>query len=433
MKSIQKEKGNKIYFLFFLWFKKRNYVKIIYCSNIFIRIQRRKRFTMEKEIYFDNSATTRPFEDVIDYISFINGNVYGNPSSLHTKGIEAEKEVRKARKRIALSMDADDKEIYFTSGGTESNNLAILGYLGANPRKGKHIITTGIEHPSVLEVYRHLEGAGYRVDYVGVDKNGIIDIEDLKNKITDDTSLISIILVNNEVGSIQPVDEVVRAKELLNKNAVIHVDAVQAYGKIKIYPKKTGVDMMSLSSHKIHGPKGVGAIYVNKFIRIKPVLYGGGQEALIRSGTENVSGIGGFGLASEIIFNGIEENFSKVSRIKSLFIEKLKEKIEDYKVISPENSSPYILNVSFGGVRAEVLLHHLEERSVFVSTGSACSSRKNLHSHVLKAMGYEPCDIEGAIRFSFSSFNNEEQAVKTVDILKEILLKIRRPMKMSKR
>ncbi len=384
---------------------------------------------MDNEIYFDNSATTRPFDDVISFISFINGNLYGNPSSLHKKGIDAERELKKARLLIAQSLSADEKEIYFTSGGTESNNLAIRGYLEANPRKGNHIITTAVEHPSTLEVYKYLQNKGYNVDYIGVDKNGVIDIDELKSRISKDTALISVILVNNEVGTIQPIEDIVKVKNSVNKDIAFHVDAVQAYGKMRTFPQKSGIDLMSVSSHKIHGPKGVGALYVNRAVKIKPLLYGGGQESLIRSGTENVSGICGFGLASEIIFKNIEDSYKKANAIRKLFIEELNDKISDIKIISPDSSLPYILNVSFRGVKAEVLLHHLEEKNIFVSTGSACSSRKNIHSHVLKAMGIESYDIEGAVRFSFSSFNNEEQVLHTVETLRIIVPKIRRPAK----
>lgn len=388
---------------------------------------------MENEIYLDNSATTRPFDDVIDYVGFISGKVYGNPSSLHTKGIEAERELKKARKRVADSLSIDEKEVYFTSGGTEANNLAIRGYLEANPRKGTHIITTGIEHPSVLEVYKYLEKAGYKTDYIKVDNNGVIDLEDLKSKVTNETSLISVIFVNNEVGSIQQVEEIIKAKNTVNKETAVHVDAVQAYGKMRIYPKRWGIDMMSVSSHKIHGPKGVGALYVSKSIRIKPVIHGGGQESSIRSGTENVPGICGFGLASEITFRDFDENVKNAEKVKKMFVKKLDEQIEGFKVLSPVVSSPFILNVSFERVRAEVLLHHLEEKNIFVSTGAACSSRKNVHSHVLKAMGVNPSCIEGAVRFSFSRFNTEEQVIRTIDVLKDILPRIRRPGKAAKR
>jgi cysteine desulfurase len=376
---------------------------------------------MYTEIYLDNSATTRAFDEVIELMNNINREVYGNPSSLHIKGIEAEKQIKKSRDRIASALSVDSREIIFTSGGTESNNLAVRGYLDANPRKGKHIITTKIEHPSILEVYKHLAEKGYEVDYIDVSNEGLIDLNQLKQKIKKDTALISVIMVNNEIGAIQPIEDIVKIKNEINKDTVVHADAVQAFGKMKIYPKKLGIDMLSISSHKIHGPKGVGALYVNKKVKIKPILFGGGQESLIRSGTENVPGISGFGLASEIIFSNLDENLNKVRELKVLFLELLKDNIEDFKVISPENSLSNILNISFSNIKAEVLLHHLEERKIYVSAGSACSSRKNVHSHVLQAIGLAGCDIEGAIRFSFSAMNSFEDIRNTITALKEIL------------
>ncbi|NLI57276.1 MAG: cysteine desulfurase [Clostridium sp.] len=375
---------------------------------------------MSREIYLDNSATTKPYDKVIEAINDINKNIYGNPSSLHTKGIEAEKIIKNSREIIAKTLLAENDEIYFTSGGTEGNNLAILGYLKGNPRKGKHVITTKIEHPSVLEVFKFLSTEGYKVDFIDVDQNGVVNVKDIEEKICKDTSLISIIYVNNEIGTIEPIEKIAKIK----KDAVLHVDAVQGYGKFKIIPKKIGIDLMTISSHKIHGPKGVGAIYKNKNIRIKPILLGGGQESLIRSGTENVSGIYGFATAANITFDNIEENYNKCKKLKEFFIEKLNSEIYGVKVISPKDSSPYILNASFENIRGEVLLHHLEEKNIFVSTGSACSSRRNVHSHVLTALGLSPSCIEGAIRFSFSHTNSEEDIEETVDALKSILPKI---------
>lgn len=379
---------------------------------------------MSREIYLDNGATTRPYDAVIDYISQINRNQYGNPSSLHTKGIEAEKLLRNARETVAHSLGVSDKEIYFTSGGTESNNLAIRGYLDANPRAGKHLITTAIEHPSVLEVFKYLSEKGYGVDYIDVDKDGIINLETLKNRINGETALISILMVNNEMGSLQPVDDIVRIKNAVNKSAVLHMDAVQAYGKFRISPKKAGIDLLSVSSHKIHGPKGVGALYANRSIRLKPILFGGGQETLLRSGTENTSGISGFGLAAEMIHESLEANFQNVSALKSKFTEGLRLLDIPHKTLSGENASPYIISVSFSGVKAEVLLHHLEERNIFVSTGSACSSRKSVHSHVLKAMGLKAQDIEGAVRFSLTGTTTEEEIDLTLEAVKEIVPRI---------
>jgi cysteine desulfurase len=379
---------------------------------------------MDREIYLDNSATTRPYDEVIEYMSEINRNIYGNPSSLHTKGIEAERLVKTARDRIAICLEADMKEIYFTSGGTESNNLAIKGYIDANPRKGRSIITTKVEHPSVMEVFKHLENTGYKVDYIDVDQQGKINLKQLEDKINETTSFISIMLVNNETGAIQPIEEIAAIKNNRNNQAVLHVDAVQAFGKLNVLPKKSGIDLLSVSSHKIHGPKGVGALYASKAIRLKPVLFGGGQESTLRSGTENVPGIAGFGLAAEMTYRQLDEGRKKAVNLKTGFLEKLKDCSFEYRVLSSMESSPFILNISFGGLRSEVLLHHLEERNIFVSTGSACSSRKNKKSHVLAAMGLPANIIDGALRFSFSIFNHPEDIADTINALNDIVPRI---------
>jgi cysteine desulfurase len=383
------------------------------------------RKAMKREIYLDNSATTRPFDEVTDTISHINRYQYGNPSSLHTRGIEAEKLIKKARDTVAATLGVESREIVFTSGGTESNNLAIRGYLEANPRKGRHIITTAVEHPSVLEVFKYLSISGYKVDFLGVDRQGRICMEELREKLNNDTAFISILLVNNETGAVQPIKEIAALKNSVNPDSCLHVDGVQAYGKLSLFPKNTGIDLLSVSSHKIHGPKGAGALYVNRNIKIKPILFGGGQEALLRSGTENVTGISGFGLAAEMIFRELQGNREKAGELKSIFIDALEKQLDRYEIISPQGASEYILNVSFANLRSEVLLHHLEVRGIFVSTGSACSSRKNVHSHVLKAMGLAAGCIEGAIRFSFSLFNTKEDVLETVAALREIVPKIR--------
>jgi len=380
---------------------------------------------MTKEIYLDNSATTRPFDEVVDYMSAVSRSVYGNPSSMHKMGIEAEKLIKKARAVIAESLKADMREVFFTSGGTESNNLAIRGYLSANYRKGKHVLTTAAEHPSVLETFKFLASEGYEVEYLDIDRKGEIDLDCLRSKIRKDTSLISFALVNNETGAMQPAEKIISVIRSINRETAVHIDAVQAYGKMPVFPEKLGVDLMSVSSHKIHGPKGVGALYVSRKVKIHPIVFGGGQESLIRSGTENVPGICGFGLAAETVFKNLGQNDEKVSAIKNRMLSALKENFSDISVNSPEKSSPYILNVSFHGVKAEVLLHHLEERNIFVSTGSACSSRKSVHSHVLEAMGLKGSELEGAIRFSFSSFNCGEDIDETIKALKEIIPIIR--------
>lgn len=386
-----------------------------------------------KDVYLDNSATTELSIEVIEHMDFVNRNICGNPSSLHKKGFEAEKQLKKAREAVACSLGVKSREIYFTSGGTESNNMAILGYLRANRRKGKHIITSRIEHPSVLEVFRYLESEGYSADYIDVDKNGVILLDMLRDKINDDTSLISIMHVNNETGSIQPVEEIARLRDMHNKNAAFHVDAVQSYGKFRLNPENTGIDLMSMSSHKIHGPKGTGALYIKENVKIQPLILGGGQEYSMRSGTENVPGISGFGIAVEIIHDNIDKNMEKVIGLKRTFIEMLKDNIDDFGIISPDNSSPYILSVFFNNVKAEVLLHHLEEKGIYVSTGSACSSKrdKNKYSHVLQAMGLKPANMEGAIRISFSAQNDNSDIMYTIENLCKIVPKIRKKSSIS--
>lgn len=376
---------------------------------------------MKSEIYFDNGATTRQYDAVTAFMADVAANQYGNPSSLHKKGIEAEKLISAAREEIANVLGAEGREIFFTSGGTESNNLAIRGYLDANPRRGNHIITTRIEHPSALELCRHLETKGYRADYIDVEENGILRLQELRDKIDRETALISIILVNNETGAIQQMSEISSIRDELAPLAVIHADAVQAYGKISLNPGKSGVGLMSVSSHKIHGPKGVGALYVSKKVKINPLFYGGGQEALLRSGTENVPGIAGFGLATRLSFEKLNENYEKVSELKDLFLRSLAKSDISHLTISPGNASPYILNIAFENVRAEVLLHHLEQKGIYVSAGSACSSHRNTKSHVLLAMRVPARYIDGAIRFSFSGLNTKEEVTSVVEAIKEIV------------
>jgi len=376
---------------------------------------------MYRDIYLDNSATTKPYEEVMDLVREVGLKYYGNPSSLHRKGLEAEKLINEARETIASCLGAELKEIIFTSGGTESNNLAIRGYLSANPRKGRHIITTSIEHPSVLEVFKFLEQNGYKADYIEPDSNGCIDPEQLGGLITEETALISIMMVNNETGAIQPVDEIIKIRDRKNRNTAIHVDGVQAFGKINIDLSKQGIDLLTFSSHKIHGPKGVGGLYISKKIRLKPVLFGGGQETLLRSGTENVPGICGFGLAAKMCHEKISENYNHVKILNERFRSKLSECSFASHVISGINSSPYILNIAFPGLKSEVLLHHLEERGIFISTGSACSSRKAKRSHVLTAMGLENRILDSAVRFSFSADNTEEDIDDTINALREIV------------
>lgn len=380
------------------------------------------------DIYLDNGATTKPSEEVIDIMVKAMREYYGNPSSLHRKGVEIEKLIKKARKQVAKASGADEGEIYFTSGGTESNNLAILGALQGNKRKGKHIITTKIEHPSVLNVFNMLEEDGYDVSYLSVDENGLIDIDEFNKELREDTVLISIMYVNNEVGTIQPIEKIVKSIKNRNNKPIIHVDAIQAFGKIKINLKKLKIDLMSISGHKICGPKGIGALYVRKGTKIKSIVFGGNQELGLRSGTENVPGILGLGVAAEIAKNNIDSNIEKMRSLKNILVDGIQSSLEKIKINGAvdENSAPHILNISFEGMRGEVLLHTLEQRNIYVSTGSACSSRKKAYSHVLKEMGLTNDEMEGAIRFSFSPQNTEKQITYTIENLKKSIEDLRK-------
>jgi len=380
---------------------------------------------MRKEVYLDNSATTKVLKEVADEVYKVLIEDYGNPSSLHSKGLYAEKTVREARRVISNFLGVEEKEIYFTSGGTESNNVAIKGAVKALKRKGKHIITTSIEHPSVLEVCRELEEEGFKVTYLPVGEDGIVKVSDVKNAVNSETVLISIMHVNNEVGSIQPIEEI--ADFLKEKDIVFHVDAVQSFGKISLISGLKGISLLSASAHKVYGPKGIGILYKKDKIKIEPLIHGGGQERGLRSGTENVPGIAGFCKAVEIL----EKNFSlwkeKMGDLKERLKTGIIDLIEDVVINTPETkSAPHILNVSFLGIKAEVLLHALENYGIYVSTGSACSSHKKVKSHVLVAMGKKEEEIEGAVRFSLSPFITEEEIDYTLDVLKNQVKELRR-------
>ncbi|WP_029688531.1 cysteine desulfurase family protein [Thermoanaerobacter sp. A7A] len=371
------------------------------------------------EVYLDNSATTRVRSEVIEKIVEVLDKQYGNPSSLHMKGYEAEKLMSEARENVSKLINGDNEGIIFTSGGTESNNLALIGVAESLRKKGNHIISSKIEHPSVLNVLKHLEENGFDVTYLDVDKTGKIDLEDFKGAITDKTIFVSIMAVNNEIGTIEPIDEIADIAD--EKDIVFHVDAIQAAGKINIDVKKQKIKMVSLSSHKIHGPKGVGALYVDKSVRIRPIIFGGGQEKNLRSGTENLPGIVGFGIASKLAKENFNDNINKLMNLKRKLYQGIVSEIKDIHLNGPdiEGGAPHILNISFAGVRGEVLLHALEEKGIYVSTGSACSSKKKGQSHVLKAIGLKEDLIESAIRFSFGIFNTEEEIDYTISVLKE--------------
>lgn len=379
------------------------------------------------EIYFDNSATTRCFESVVDIVGKLMREEYGNPSSMHKKGIQAENYVKAAKKIIAGNLKVEEKEIFFTSGGTESDNLAIIGTAMANKRTGRHIITTKIEHSAVLNSMKYLEEQGFTVTYIPVDEYGILSLEELSKALTSDTILVSVMHVNNEIGSVQPLMEVSRLIKEKAPNAAFHVDAVQSYGKFRIYPKKWGISLLSVSGHKLHGPKGVGFLYIEDKLKIKPVIYGGGQQGGMRSGTVNVPGIAGMGAAVEEIYKNFDEKVEALYRLKAYFTEGLK-KIEDVRINGPEleKGAPHIISASFLGIRSEVLLHALEEYEIYVSAGSACSANKPAPSQTLSAAGLSKESLETTVRFSFSFENTLEEAEECLKRLNEIVPKLRR-------
>ena len=379
------------------------------------------------EAYFDNSATTRVLDSVKDIVVKTMTEDYGNPASKHRKGMEAEQYIREARKIIADSMKVQEKEILFTSGGSESNNMALICTAWANQRAGKHIISTAIEHPSVYNPLGVLEELGFEVTILPVDHDGHISLKELEEAIRPDTILVSTMYVNNEVGAVEPVEEISRVIKAKNPSALYHVDAIQAYGKYVIRPKKQGIDLLSVSSHKIHGPKGVGFLYIRNGVKIKPLIYGGGQQAGLRSGTENVPGVAGFGAAVKEMYTDHAEKIQKLIGLKDYMTDRLGE-IEGTVINSKkgEASAPQIVSVSFEGVRSEVLLHALEDKGIYVSSGSACSSNHPGISGTLKGIGVAQKLLDSTIRISFSIFNTKEEVDYTIDVLKELVPVLRR-------
>lgn len=388
----------------------------------------------KKIVYLDNSATTRQLDQVTDIMTEMMREDYGNPSSLHLLGVEAEKRVRGARKSLAAALGASEEEIYFTSGGTEADNTVFFGVAEARKRTGKKIITTAVEHPAILEPARRLQAMGFTVEYIGVDGHCHLDMEKLASAIDEETILISVMGVNNETGTILPIEEISRMKEQYNRahntDILLHCDGVQALGKIPVDLKGGygGVDLLSVSGHKIHGPKGIGALYVRKGMHLPPFVYGGGQEKHMRSGTENTPAIVGFGKAAEIGRKDFAERTGRMKAVRSRLLEGILAEIPDVRINSPqdETACPSVLNVSFLGTRGEVLLHTLEQEGIFVSTGSACSSNKKGRSHVLMAMGLSDREIEGAVRFSFSGENTVEEMDYVIEKVKAAVLRFRR-------
>lgn len=379
------------------------------------------------EVYLDNSATTRCFDQVAELTAHIMCEDYGNPSSLHRKGVEAEKYTRYAKEVIARNLKVNEKEIFFTSGGTESDNLALIGCARANCRRGRHLITTQIEHPAILQAMKYLEEEGFRVTYLPVNEKGCIRLEDLERAITGETILVSIMHTNNEVGTMQPVAEAGALIKKADPRILFHVDAVQGYGKFKIHPKRMQIDLLSASGHKIHGPKGVGLLYVDEKVKIRPISYGGGQQGGMRSGTENVPGAAGLAKAVELVYKNLDQDVARMYQLKKAFVEGIR-KLDDVVVngYSDENGAPHVASVSFKGVRSEVILHALEDKGIYVSAGSACSARKPQPSATLQAMGIEKELLGSTIRFSFSVFTTMEEINYTLETLYDIIPMLRR-------
>ncbi|MCR4651930.1 MAG: cysteine desulfurase [Lachnospiraceae bacterium] len=380
-----------------------------------------------KEVYLDNSATTQAYEEVAEIMKKILTEDYGNPSSMHRKGIDAEKYLREAREIIAANLKCDTGEILFTSGGTESDNMALIGTAMANHRSGKHIITTAIEHPAILETAEHLKSLGFEITYLPVDSFGVVDPEELRKAIREDTILVSVMHTNNEIGSLQPIEEIGKIIKEIRPSILFHVDAVQGYGKFRILPRKMGIDLMSVSAHKIHGPKGIGFLYINNKVKIHPIIFGGGQQKGLRSGTENVPAIAGMAKAVSMIYKDLDEHIDKMYELKEHFVKRLLE-IDGVTINghTGRDSAPHVISASFEGVRAEVLLHALEDKQIYVSSGSACASNKPAVSSTLKAIGVKNGLLDSTIRFSLSVFTEQEELDHTVDVLNELLPVLRR-------
>ncbi len=379
------------------------------------------------EAYLDNSATTRCSTRVQRLVLQTMDCAYGNPSSLHKKGLEAEHYVKEAAQKIAKTLKVSEKEIYFTSGGTESNNLALIGAAMANRRSGNRLVTTQIEHPSVLRAMEYLQEQGFEVVYVPVDADGILCIDALREAVDDQTILVSVMQVNNEIGAIQPIAQAAAIVHEKRPNALFHVDAVQSYGKMLIRPKRDGIDLLSVSGHKIHGPKGIGFLYKKENVKLKPLLYGGGQQAGLRSGTLPVPGIAGIGEAAAEAYECLDANVLHLQVLKRRLLVRT-EQIEGVEVNggTGADSAPHIVNLSFAGIRSEVLLHALEEAGIYVSAGSACSSSHPAPSQTLQKLGLPQERITSALRFSFCADTQPQEIDYAAQKLAELVPKLRR-------
>ena len=379
------------------------------------------------DVYFDNSASTKVSEKAIEIMLKTMRDDYANTSGKHIKGVEAESYVKDAADIIAKTLKVKKGEIIFTSGGTESNNMALIGGAMSRKRYGKHIIISGIEHPAVYRPAEFLTEQGFELSVLPVNSEGQVDLELLKSTIRDDTVLVSVMYVNNEIGAIEPVEEISKIIKAENKDILFHVDAIQAYTKLRINPKSQGIDMLSASGHKFHGPKGVGFLYIDSNVKINPIIFGGGHQRGMRSGTLNTTGIAGMGVAAKEAYDNFDERINKISDLKYYLMDEL-EKTEGAILNTGrgENFAPQVISVSFEDIRAEVLLHALEDRGIYVSSGSACSSNHPGISGTLKAIGVRDDLLDATIRISLSELNNKEEADYFIKNLKELLPLLRK-------
>ncbi len=384
------------------------------------------------EAYFDNAATTRVYDSVCQVMMEAMQKDFGNPSSLHMKGVDAEYYIKDAKQTIAKVLKVEEKELIFTSGGTESNNMALIGAAFANQRAGKHLITTSIEHASVYNPMIYLESQGFEVTYLPVDEKGTVKLDVLEAAIRPDTILVSVMCVNNEIGTIEPLDAIGKMIKEKNPNTLFHVDGIQGFGKVSLFPKRMKIDMMSVSAHKLHGPKGVGFLYVRNGVKIRPLILGGGQQKDMRSGTENVPGIAGLSQAVKEVFTDWEDKLDRLYQVRKYFIENVMTlggvKINGFvdRQEGLYGPAPHVVSVSFDDIRAEVLLHALEEKGVYVSSGSACSSNHPAISGTLKAIGVEKKYLDATIRFSFCFETTKEDVDVCMEALRSLVPMLRR-------
>ena len=381
------------------------------------------------QVYLDNAASTRVSKSVIELMNKAMAEDYANPSAKHLKGMEAEKYLKDAAAKVAKTMKVSEKELVFTSGGTESNNMALIGAAMARQRYGKHIISTAIEHSAVHQVLVHLADLGFEYSILKVDEKGQISLEELKSLLRADTILVSVMYVNNEIGAVQDIKAIADIVHSYNKDIYMHTDAIQAYGKFKIFPKKEGIDLLSVSAHKLHGPKGSGFLYIDERVNIKPIIYGGGQQRGLRSGTLNIPGIAGLGEAAKEAYEDFDKEVGYVYGLRDYLIDEITKLNDEGIKLNSEKGikfAPHVLSISISGVRAEVLLHAMEERGVYIASGSACSSNHPGLSGTLKGIGLKEEFLSSTVRVSFSKYNNKEELDFFLANLKELIPQLRR-------